>query len=56
MNTFIRSFLLVNNFDRSAVGVQAQAFSAIMTNKPQEVVTRIIEVPQLGLLSRLFGR
>jgi hypothetical protein len=50
------SALVVNNFQRAAVGVQAQAFSAIMDNRPKEQVTRIIEVPQRGLLPRLFGR
>jgi hypothetical protein len=50
------SALVVNNFARAAVGVQAQAFSAIMDNRPREQVTRIIEVPQRGLLPRLFGR
>jgi hypothetical protein len=48
--------VLVNNFQRAAVGVQAQAFSAIMDKQPREQVTRIIEVPQRGLLPRLFGR
>src|SRR5918999_147862 len=46
------SALLVNNFQRAAVGVQAQAFAAIMDNRPKEQVTRIIEVPQRGLLPR----
>jgi hypothetical protein len=50
------SALLVNNFQRAAVGVQAQAFAAIMDNRPKEQVTRIIEVPQRGLLTRFFGR
>jgi hypothetical protein len=50
------SALVVNNFQRAAVGVQAQAFSAIMDNRPKEQVTRIIEVPKQGLLPRLFGR
>jgi hypothetical protein len=48
--------VLVNNFERAAVGVQAQAFSAIMDRQPREQVTRIIEVPQRGVLPRLFGR
>jgi hypothetical protein len=47
---------VVNNFERAAVGVQAQAFVAIMDKQPREQVTRIIEVPQRGLLPRLFGR
>jgi hypothetical protein len=50
------SAVLVNNFARAAVGVQGQAFSAIMANRPPEQVTRIIEVPQRGVLPRLFGR
>jgi hypothetical protein len=48
--------LLTNNFDRAAVTVQAQAFTAIVANKPPEVVTRVVTVPQKGLLPRLFGR
>jgi hypothetical protein len=48
--------VLVSNFERSAVGVQAQAFRAIMDNQPRQQVTRVIEVPQRGLLPRLFGR
>ena len=50
------SALVVNNFQRAAVGVQAQAFVAIMDKQPREQVTRIIEVPRQGLLPRLFGR
>ena len=50
------SALMVNNFQRAAVGVQAQAFAAIMDKQPREQVTRIIEVPQRGLLTRFFGR
>src|SRR5918999_364321 len=46
------SALMVNNFQRAAVGVQAQAFAAIMDKQPKEQVTRIIEVPQRGLLPR----
>src|SRR5918999_4239923 len=44
---------VVNNFERAAVGVQAQAFAPIMDKQPREQVTRIIEVPQRGLLPRL---
>jgi hypothetical protein len=50
------SALAVSNFQRAAIGVQAQAFAAIMDKQPREQVTRIIEVPQRGLLPRLFGR
>jgi hypothetical protein len=50
------SALLVTNFQRAAVSVQAQAFVAIMDKQPREQVTRIIEVPQRGVLPRLFGR
>jgi hypothetical protein len=48
--------LVVNNFTRGAIGVQAQAFAAIMDKQPREQVTRIIEVPKQGVLPRLFGR
>jgi hypothetical protein len=49
--------LLTNNFDRAAIAVQAQAFQRIVANLPREVaVTRIVEVPQKGLLPRLLGR
>src|ERR671914_571370 len=45
--------LLTNNFDRAALAVQAQAFQRIVANLPQQVeVTRIIEVPQKGVLPR----
>jgi hypothetical protein len=47
---------VVTNFQRAAIGVQAQAFVAIMDKQPREQVTRIIEVPQRGLLPRLLGR
>jgi hypothetical protein len=47
---------LASNFDRAAVTVQAQAFTALIANKPPETVTRVIEVPQKGLVPRLFGR
>ena len=50
------SALMVTNFQRAAVSVQAQAFVAIMDKQPREQVTRIIEVPQRGVLPRLFGR
>jgi hypothetical protein len=50
------SALAVSNFQRAAIGVQAQAFVAIMDKQPREQVTRIIEVPQRGLLPRLFSR
>ena len=49
--------LLTNNFDRAALAVQAQAFQRIVANLPQQVaVTRIVEVPQKGVLPRLLGR
>jgi hypothetical protein len=48
--------VLVSNFERAAVGVQGQAFVAIMDKQPREQYTRILEVPRQGLLSRLLGR
>jgi hypothetical protein len=46
----------MHTYEVAADAIQRRAISEIIANRPPEVVTRIIEVPQKGVLSRLFGR
>ena len=46
----------LHTYEIAAEGIQRRAIGEIIANKPPEVVTRIIEVPQKGLLPRLFSR
>jgi uncharacterized protein Yka (UPF0111/DUF47 family) len=46
----------MRNYEVAADAVQRRAISEIIANRPPEVVTRIIEVPQKGILPRLLGR
>jgi hypothetical protein len=43
-------------YEVAADAIQRKAIAEIIANKPPEVVTRIIEVPQKGILPRLFGK
>jgi hypothetical protein len=46
----------LHTYEIAAEGIQRRAIGEIIANRPPEVVTRIIEVPQKGVLPRLFGR
>jgi hypothetical protein len=46
----------LHTYDVAVDAVQRKAIGEIIANRPPEVVTRIIEVPQKGILPRLFGR
>jgi hypothetical protein len=46
----------LHTYEVAADAIQRRAIGEIIANKPPEVVTRIIEVPQKGILPRLFGR
>ena len=46
----------LHTYEIAADGIQRRAIGEIIANRPPEVVTRIIEVPQKGLLPRLFSR
>jgi hypothetical protein len=46
----------MHNYDVAVDAIQRRAIGEIIANRPPEVVTRIIEVPQKGVLPRLFGR
>jgi hypothetical protein len=46
----------IHNYDAAVDAIQRRAISEIIANKPPEVVTRIIEVPQKGIVPRLFGK
>jgi hypothetical protein len=46
----------IHNYDAAVDGIQRKAIAEIIANRPPEVVTRIIEVPQKGILPRLLGR
>ncbi len=51
-----RAALALAQFDQGAAAVQTQAITNILHNQPQQVeVTRIVEVPQRGIIPRLFG-
>jgi hypothetical protein len=51
-----RAALALAGFDRGAAGIQNRAIADILENRPQQVqVTRIVEVPQRGIIPRLFG-
>jgi uncharacterized protein YgbK (DUF1537 family) len=51
-----RTANVMRNYETAADAIQRRAISEIIANRPPEVVSRIIEVPQKGLLPRLFGR
>jgi hypothetical protein len=55
-----RTALVLHHFDTAAFRVQGQAFDAILNRHwdepPDRIVERIIEVPQKGLIPRLFGK
>jgi hypothetical protein len=46
----------MRNYEVAADAIQRRAIGEIIANKPPEVVTRIVEVRQKGILPRLFGR
>jgi uncharacterized protein Yka (UPF0111/DUF47 family) len=46
----------LHTYEVAADAIQRRAIGEIISNKPPEVVTRIIEVPQKGILPRLFGK
>jgi hypothetical protein len=46
----------MHTYEVAADAIQRRAIADIIANRPPEVVTRIIEVPQKGILPRLFGR
>jgi hypothetical protein len=46
----------LHNNDVAFDAIQRRAIAEIIANKPPEVVTRIIEVRQKGILPRLLGR
>ena len=46
----------LHTYEIAADGIQRRAIGEIIANRPPEVVTRIIEVPQKGVLPRLFRR
>jgi hypothetical protein len=46
----------MHNYDVAVDAIQRRAIGEIIANKPPAVVTRIIEVPQKGVLPKLFGR
>ena len=46
----------LQTYDVAVDAIQRRAIAEIIANKPPEVVTRIIEVPQKGILPRLFGK
>ena len=46
----------LHTYEVAADAIQRRAIGEIIANRPPEVVSRIIEVPQKGLLPRLFGR
>jgi hypothetical protein len=46
----------LHTYEVAADAIQRRAIGDIIANRPPEVVTRIIEVPQKGVLPRLFGR
>jgi hypothetical protein len=46
----------MRNYEVAADAIQRRAIGDIIANRPPEVVTRIIEVLQKGILPRLFGR
>jgi hypothetical protein len=46
----------MHTYEVAADAIQRRAIGEIIANRPPEVVTRIIEVPQKGMLPRLFRR
>jgi hypothetical protein len=46
----------MHTYEVAADAIQRKAIGEIITNKPPEVVTRIVEVRQKGFLPRLFGK
>jgi hypothetical protein len=46
----------MHTYEVAADAIQRRSIGDIIANRPPEVVTRIIEVPQKGILPRLFGR
>ena len=46
----------MRTYEVGADAIQRRAIADIIANRPPEVVTRIIEVPQKGVLPRLFGK
>jgi hypothetical protein len=56
-----RAALVLHHFDTAAIRVQGQAFDGILNRAwdeqpPTRIVERIVEVPQKGLIPRLFGK
>jgi hypothetical protein len=56
-----RAALVLGHFDEAAIRVQGQAFDAILNRSWNEepvtrIVERIVEVPQKGIIGRLFGK
>jgi hypothetical protein len=46
----------IHTYDVAVDAIQRKAIGEIIATKPPEVVTRIIEVPQKGILPRLLGK
>ena len=46
----------MRTYEVGADAIQRRAIADIIANRPPEVVTRIIAVPQKGVLPRLFGK
>jgi hypothetical protein len=46
----------MRTYEVAADGIQRRAISEIISNRPPEVVTRIIEVQKKGILPRLLGK
>ena len=46
----------IHNYEAGADTIQRRAIAEIIANQPPEVVTRIIEVQQKGVLPQLFGK
>jgi len=51
-----RTANVMRNYEVAADGIQRRAIGEIISNRPPEVVTRIIEVQKPGIIPRLFGR
>jgi hypothetical protein len=46
----------LHTYEVAADAIQRRTIGEIITNRPPEVVTRIIEVLKKGILPRLFGK